>query len=270
MTRARVLTIAGSDPSAGAGLQSDLAVFGAFGCHGLAVVAGLTAQDSRGVRSVRPVPDGFVADQLAALFSDGPPAAAKTGMLATAEAVRAVADVFRDHRGTPLVVDPVAASSGGVRLADADAERAIRDQLVPISALVAPNAIEAEALTGVRVADLDGAVAAARGLVAQGARAALVKGGHVGGGECVDVLVMAGAADPILFARSRIAVPRRVRGTGCALSAAIAAGLARGLPMPRAVEVAGDWVHAAIAGAYETGSGALVLDRSVRVPGMPS
>jgi hydroxymethylpyrimidine/phosphomethylpyrimidine kinase len=270
MTRARVLTIAGSDPSAGAGVQSDLSVFGAFGCHGLAVIAGLTAQDSRGVRVVRPVPDGFVADQLAALFSDGPPAAAKTGMLASADAVRAVTGAFRDRPGTPLVVDPVAASSGGVPLADADAARAIRDHLMPIATLIAPNAMEAAALTGHRVDGLDGAVAAARRLVQQGARAALVKGGHLGGDESVDVLVVAGRPDPVLYARPRLATPRRVRGTGCALSAAIAAGLARGLPLPRAVEIAGDWVHAAIAAAYETGPGALVLDRWVRVTGMPA
>jgi len=270
MTRTRVLTVAGSDPSAGAGLQADLGVFSAFGCHGLAVVAGLTAQDSRGVRSVLPTPDGFVGDQLATLFRDGAPAAAKTGMLATADAVRAVAAAFHARPDVPLVVDPVAASSGGVRLADAAAEQAIRNHLTAIAALIAPNAAEAEALTGIRVADLDGAVAAARRLVQDGAGAALVKGGHWGGDDVIDVLVMDGVADPVLFARPRIRRERLVRGTGCALSAAIAAGLARGLPTHLAVEIAGDWVHAAIARAYETGPGALVLDRSVRVPGMPT
>jgi hydroxymethylpyrimidine/phosphomethylpyrimidine kinase len=270
MTRARVLTIAGSDPSGGAGIAADLGVFAAFGCHGLAVVAGMTVQDSRGVRAVRPVPDGFVAEQLAAVLADAAPGAAKTGMLATADAVRAVAAAFRGRTEVPLVVDPVAASSGGVWLADPGAERAARDELLPVAAVITPNAPEAEALTGIGAASVDGAVAAARRLVRLGARAALVKGGHADGDDVVDVLVTADAADPVLFARRRIRGARRVRGTGCTLSAAIAAALARGLPLRRAVEVAGDFVHEAIASAYETGPGDLVADRQVRVPGMPS
>jgi hydroxymethylpyrimidine/phosphomethylpyrimidine kinase len=270
MTRAVALTIAGSDPSGGAGLQADLAAFAAFGCHGAAVVAGLTVQGSEGVRAVRPVEDGFVAAQLDALFVDHPPAAAKTGMLASADAVRGVADAFRRRADVPLIVDPVVRSSSGAALADAAAAAALRDELLPLAALVTPNADEAAELTDIEVAGLDGAVAAARRLVAAGAKAALVKGGHWGGDDATDVLVAADARDPVIFTRPRIRRDRRVRGTGCALSAAIAAGLARGLPLARAVQVAGDWVHAGIARAFETGPGALVLDRSARVPGMPS
>jgi hydroxymethylpyrimidine/phosphomethylpyrimidine kinase len=261
VTRTRVLTIAGSDPSGGAGQEADLATIAAFGCHGMSVVTGLTVQDSRRAHGVWPVDAAVVRRQIDALFEDCAPAAAKTGALATVDLVRAVIDAWTRRPGVPLVVDPVVASSSGLRLIDAAAEREILTRLVPLAVLVTPNAVEAAAMTGVRIVGIDGAVTAARRLVERGARAALVKGGHLDGRVVTDVLVEAGTSEPVFFERPRIVSPRRVRGTGCALSAAVAAGLARGLELRDAVRVAGDWVHAAIAGAYATGSGALSLDR---------
>jgi hydroxymethylpyrimidine kinase/phosphomethylpyrimidine kinase len=230
-----VLTIAGSDPSGGAGLQADLAVFTTLSCHGMAVVDALTVQNSAGVTAAHPVPAQLVARQLDALLSDCPPAAAKTGMLPSEEIVRAVAAAFVERQEIPLVVDPVALSGDGARLIETEAERAIAAALVPVATVVAPNALEASSMTGLLVADAEGAAAAARRLVEMGARAALVK-------------------------RPRIATTRRVHGTGCALSAAIAAFLARGVALERAVRLAGDYVHAAIAAARVDGAGAATLD----------
>lgn len=262
VARTRVLTIASSDPSGGAGVEADLATFAAFGCHGMAVTAGVTAQDSVRVHGAWPVDPAIVRRQIGVLFADCPPAAAKTGALPTLDVVRAVAEEWERHPHVALVVDPVVTSSSGARLCDAAAEREILTRLVPLAALVTPNAPEAAAMTGIRVADRDGAVAAARRLVASGARAALVKGGHLGGEVVTDVLVVAGTSEPVVIHRPRIATPARVRGTGCALSAAVAAGLAHGLELREAVRAAGDWVHAAIEGAYPTGAGGLSLERT--------
>jgi hydroxymethylpyrimidine/phosphomethylpyrimidine kinase len=263
-----VSTIAGSDPSGGAGLQADLAVFAALGCRGMGVVAALTVQNSRGVEAVRDVPAEFVSRQIEALLSDCPPAAAKTGLLATEAVVRAVAAALEGRPEIPLVVDPVAVSGGGVRLIDAAAERAIAAALVPIAALVTPNAGEASSMTGVDVVDPERAATAAGRLVEMGARAALVKGGHLTGGEVVDVLVEAGRA-PVFLRRPRIATERRVHGTGCALSAAVAALLARGAAMERAVRLAGDYVHAAIEAAHVEGDGASTLDFAAGAAAVP-
>jgi hydroxymethylpyrimidine/phosphomethylpyrimidine kinase len=259
--RATVLTIAGSDPSGGAGLLADAATICAFGCHAQGVVTALTVQDSRGVHAVLPVDAAHVGAQLRALLADGPPAAAKTGMLPTAAVVEAVAAAWRAQAAVPLVVDPVIAASSGPRLADAGAVAALLGALLPLAALVTPNAPEARELTGLTVRDTEGAVAAARALVARGARAVLVKGGHLEGDEVTDVLVVAGRPDAVAFTRRRVAHVRRVRGTGCALSAAIAARLALGDALDAAVAAAGDWVHAAIAGATVSGAGGLVLAR---------
>jgi len=261
MRRSRVLTIAGSDPSGGAGIQADLATFAAFFCHGMAVVAALTAQDPNGVEDVRPVDPEFVRLQLDVLFRDFAPSAAKTGLLPTADVVRVVARAFASRPEIALVVDPIARSGSGFALCDAAAETASRESLVPLAAVVTPNVAEALAMTGVEVIDVDSAVEAARRIVAAGARAALVKGGHVPGETSIDVLAERGR-DPSIFARPRIMTPRRVHGTGCALSAALASALARGASIEEAAKAAGDFVHAAIAGAWSEGSGALVLDFS--------
>lgn len=267
MTRLRVLSIAGADPSGGAGTQADMKAFDAFGCHGLPVCAALTVQSTRGVHAVESVSATLIRAQLEALFEDGQPAAAKTGMLLTADAVDAVADTWEAHPGVPLVVDPVLRSSGGVTLLEKTGLRALIARVLPLAALVTPNALEAKELTGIEILDAASAEVAARRLLAMGVRAVLVKGGHVDTRDVVvDVLVVEGS-EPVMFERPRVISTRRVHGTGCALSAAIAACLALGMDLRRAVEVAGDYVHAAIRGAYEAGPGSLVLDLSQRVPG---
>ncbi len=266
MTRKSVLTIAGSDPSGGAGLQADLAVFAALGRHGMAVPTGLTIQNSLGVHGATHVDAELLVRQLASLFADCPPAAAKTGMLPTAQIVHAVVEIFAARPRLPLVVDPVASSAGGVRLVDAAAETALACVLLPLAAVVTPNAVEAARMTGLDVASTDDAVAAARRLVALGARAVVVKGGHLCGDTATDVLLESDGR-PVLLSRPRITPPRRVHGTGCAFSAALAAHLADGLSIVDATRAAGDYVHAAIASAFPIGSGASVLDFSARPAG---
>jgi len=227
------LTIAGSDSSGGAGLQADLAAFAAGGCAGTTVVTAVTAQSPRGVRAWEPVSVELVRAQLATVLDDLAPAAAKTGMLATAQIVRAVAAELRSRPPLPLVCDPVAVSTSGHELLGAGGLDVIREELFPLATVITPNAAEAAALSGLAVSDPDEAVAAGERLLDAGARAVLVTGGHFAGARGTDVLVTADGA-------RRFEAPALegvdVHGTGCALSAAIAAALARGRPLEAAIE----------------------------------
>ena len=246
------LTVAGSDPSGGAGIQADLKTFHAFGCYGEAVLVALTAQNTRGVTGVHPVPVPFVVRQLEAVLDDIPPAAVKTGMLATAPLVEAVAGVLRRRRVPNLVVDPVMVATSGDRLLDEGAVRAVIRRLLPLAAVVTPNGPEAEVLTGVAVEDEESAVAAGLLLLERGARAALVKGGHGRGATVLDVLVERGRVSVFTHPRLRT---RSTHGTGCTLSAAVSAGLAAGRPLRRAAAEAVAYVHRAIAAAPGLGRG---------------
>ncbi len=264
MTRARrvpvALTIAGSDPSGGAGIQADLKTFHAFGVYGEAVLVALTAQNTRGVRGVHPVPVPFVVSQIEAVLDDIPPGAAKTGMLASAALVEAVAGVLRERRVRNLVVDPVMVSTTGSRLLDEDAVEAVRRRLLPLADLATPNGPEAEVLTGIRARDEDAAVESGRRILAMGARAVLVKGGHGRGPRVVDLLVEPDGVTRFVHRRIRT---RATHGTGCTLSAAVAAGLARGRPLGTAVADAVDFVHRAIARAPGLGRGRGPVDHLV-------
>jgi hydroxymethylpyrimidine/phosphomethylpyrimidine kinase len=251
-----VLTIAGSDPSGGAGLQADLKTFAAFGVYGASVVTALTAQDTTGVRAVAGVPADFVAAQLDAVLDDLPVAAAKTGMLFAAHVIGTVAAHLAARPVAALVVDPVMVATSGDRLLAGDAVDALRDRLLPLARVVTPNLAEAAVLVGRRVETLDDMHAAARALVGLGARAALVKGGHLRG-DAVDVLCDGAAVTELRAPRVPIAA---THGSGCTLSAAIAAGLARGLPLADAVARAKRWVSAALARATPVGRGAVPLD----------
>ncbi len=246
------LTIAGSDPSGGAGIQADLKTFHAFGCYGEAVLVALTVQNTRGVGGVHAVPVPFVVRQIDAVFEDIPPAAVKTGMLATASLVEAVARVLARRRAPNLVVDPVMVATSGDRLLDADAVRAVVRRLIPLAAVVTPNGPEAEILTGLRIRDEASAVEAGRALLAMGAGAALLKGGHGRGRQVLDVLVERGRATAFRHPRLRT---RSTHGTGCTLSAALAAGLAAGRPLRAAAAEAVDFVHRAISRAPGLGKG---------------
>lgn len=218
------LTVAGSDPSGGAGVQADLKAFSALGAYGCAVLTALTAQSTRGVTGVHLVPASFVADQLTALLDDVTVHAAKTGMLPTAEVVEAVAGALGRGTAGPVVVDPVMVATSGDPLVDADAVTAIRDVLLPVAALVTPNVPEAARLLHVEPArteaDLrDQAVA----LLDLGPGAVLVKGGHLAAelGEGVDVLAVRGGG--VHVSRRPVVATRNTHGTGCTLSAALAA-----------------------------------------------
>lgn len=250
------LTIAGSDPSGGAGIQADVVTFARFAVHGASVVTALTAQDTCGVRTVMGVPPELVAQQLAAVRDDLDVRAAKTGMLLGAAVVDVVADALGRRPVPALVVDPVLRATSGDALLDADALGVVRTRLLPLATLVTPNLDEAQALTRRRV---DGPAAmrdAARMLVdGLGARAALVKGGHLAG-PALDVLYDGRAFHELSAAR---VAGGAIRGTGCALSAAVTAGLALGHDLRPAVDAGKRWVTAAIAAAEPLGRGARLL-----------
>jgi hydroxymethylpyrimidine/phosphomethylpyrimidine kinase len=260
------LTIAGSDSGGGAGVQADLKTFHQFGVFGTSVVCAVTAQNTHGVRAWQALPAALVTAQLDALGEDLPPQAVKSGMLGTAELVETVADAISRWRLPNYVLDPVMVASSGDRLLDADAERVIARRLVPLATLVTPNLDEAQLLAGAEVRTPEQMERAGRTLVRQGAQVVLVKGGHLEGDTVVDVLVSARGAHH--FTRPRIDTTA-THGTGCTLSAAIAAGLALDRPLARAVEDGLDFVARAIAAAPGLGSGRGPLNHFVPAPPRP-
>jgi hydroxymethylpyrimidine/phosphomethylpyrimidine kinase len=248
----RALTIAGSDSGGGAGIQADLKTFTVFGVYGMSAVTALTAQNTCGVVGIHPVPPSFVRAQIDAVLSDIGVDAVKTGMLATAELVRVVAASVRAWGIEPLVVDPVMIAESGAALADDDVGDAILRELLPLATLVTPNLHEAERLTGLTVASVSDMRRAARRLLDAGARAVLVKGGHLDGGDAVDVFD--DGRDPREFRAPRLAAVH-THGTGCQLSAAITAGLAGGQPLVRAIEQAKTFITTAIREGLAIGRG---------------
>jgi hydroxymethylpyrimidine/phosphomethylpyrimidine kinase len=244
-----VLTIAGSDSGGCAGIQADLETFAAFGTHGLSVVTAVTAQNTSRVQAIHRVPAAHVAAQLDAVFADFRIAATKVGMLASAANLSAVVAALSAKRVVNLVVDPVLLSSSGVALLPARAIQRLRHELLPLADLVTPNVPEAEALLGRRIRRAEELTHAARDLLATGARAVLLKGGHLPGRTVRDVLVDARTTH--IFTHARL--PMAVRGTGCTLSAAIACGLARGLPLHEAVRRAEDYLQMCMSLAYRPG-----------------
>ncbi|MBA3345670.1 MAG: bifunctional hydroxymethylpyrimidine kinase/phosphomethylpyrimidine kinase [Gemmatimonadales bacterium] len=255
------LTIAGSDSGGGAGIQADLKTFHQFGVFGTSVIVALTAQNTRGVQAVEPVSRTMVAAQFGALAEDLPPAALKTGMLAEPELVRLVARAIRQNHWTPLVVDPVMVATSGQRLLTAEAEDIVREDLLPLAALVTPNLDEASILTGRAVHDVATMERAGATLLRYGAGAALVKGGHLTGEVLTDVLVTPSGIRR--FTHPRLETTS-THGTGCTLSAAVVAGLAFGRELHVAVEDALDYVHRAIAAAPGLGGGHGPLDHTVK------
>ena len=248
------LTIAGSDPSGGAGIQGDLKTFHAHGVYGMAVVTALTAQNTTGVAAVHDVPPEFVERQLAMVLDDIPVNAAKTGMVSVVPTIEAIAGVLSRRRLPRLVVDPVmVATSGDALLADGAVEALVR-RLLPLASLVTPNVPEAERLCGFPIRSVDDMRRAARALDVP---AALVKGGHLDGDEVVDVL--RDGAEIVEFRGARIAT-RHTHGTGCALSAGIAAQLARGAPLREAVARARAFVRRGLEHAIALGRGRGPLD----------
>ena len=246
------LTIAGSDSGGGAGIQADLKTFHRFGVFGTSVITAITAQNTLGVADWMAVPTTLITEQLDAVASDLRPAAIKTGMLADAYVVRVVREGIVKHRLAPYVLDPVMVATSGDPLLAPDAVQAIESELLPLADLVTPNLDEARILSGIDVSNVAGMQRAARLLVERGAKAALIKGGHLSGAEAIDVLDTGGAVH--LFRHPRIDT-RHTHGTGCTLSAAIAAHLALGRPLQDSVELSLDYVHRAIEAAPRLGSG---------------
>ena len=247
------LSIAGSDSGGAAGIQADLKTFHQFGVFGTTAITAVTAQNTVGVHAWQALPPELVAQQIDALVADLRPAALKSGMLGSQEIVETVAQRIAQHRLTTYVLDPVMVATSGDRLLDRDAEQSIAKRLAPLALLVTPNLNEAEILVQGDVRTPDQMERAGRALVALGARAALVKGGHLADtATLVDVLVHEGRVRR--FTHARIDTTS-THGTGCTLSAAVTAGLALGRPLERAVEDALDFVHRAIAAAPGLGSG---------------
>ncbi|MDO5704199.1 MAG: bifunctional hydroxymethylpyrimidine kinase/phosphomethylpyrimidine kinase [Paracoccus sp. (in: a-proteobacteria)] len=247
------LTIAGSDSGGGAGIQADLKTFSALGTYGASVLTAVTAQNTRAVTAAHMLPPELVAAQMRAVFDDLDVRAVKIGMLGTPEVIRAVADGLRG-RDLPVVLDPVMVAKSGDRLLAADAVAAIRSDLIPLASVLTPNLPEAAALLDSDPApDLETRREQGRALLALGPRWVLMKGGHADGPVCTDLLI--GPQERELTA-PRI-MTRNTHGTGCTLSAAIAAGLAQGQDMPQAVGRAHDYLHRAIVAAdrLRVGSG---------------
>lgn len=250
MSLPRVLVIAGSDSGGGAGLQADLKAVAVLGGHAMTVVTALTAQNTREVRAVHPVPVDFVEAQFRAVVEDMGVDAVKTGMLASAELVERVARLLEEV-SVPVVVDPVMVAKGGARLLAEEAVEALRRHLLPRATLLTPNLPEAEVLTGRPVRNHQDMVAAARRLVEMGAKAVLVKGGHLADDPC-DVLYDGRSLQE--FRAPRIEVPH-THGTGCTLASACATLLAQGWELPQAVGRARELVRRAIAGGLALGKG---------------
>ncbi|MGA7999830.1 MAG: bifunctional hydroxymethylpyrimidine kinase/phosphomethylpyrimidine kinase [Bradyrhizobium sp.] len=247
MTTPIALTIAGSDSSGGAGIQADLKSFAALGVYGASVITALTAQNTRGVTGIHPVPAEFVTAQIDAVFSDLAVGAVKIGMVAQLATIEAIAAGLTRWQPKHVVLDPVMVATSGDRLLAADAVEALRKKLIPRAALITPNLPEAAALLDEQVATSAAEIAdQGRRLLALGCPAVLIKGGHGQGAESTDYFVTASRV--IALPAPRI-VTQNTHGTGCSLSSAIAAGLAKGEDMETAVRNAKAWVSAAIAAA---------------------
>ena len=247
------LTIAGSDSSGGAGIQADLKTFAALGVYGATVITALTAQNTRGVSGIHPVPPAFVTAQIDAVFSDLDVAAVKIGMVAQLATIDAIVAGLARGSPKPVVLDPVMVATSGDRLLDTEAVDALRTHLIPRATLITPNLPEAAALLGRPLAEDEAAIESqGRLLLAMGCGAVLIKGGHGQGAESIDYLISASGS--LALAAPRIAT-QNTHGTGCSLSSAIAAGLAKGEDLETAVRHAKAWISAAIAGADRLGIG---------------
>jgi hydroxymethylpyrimidine/phosphomethylpyrimidine kinase len=247
MTTPIALTIAGSDSSGGAGIQADLKTFAALGVYGASVITALTAQNTSGVAGIHPVPADFVTAQIDAVFSDLAVKAVKIGMVAQLATVDAIVAGLKRWSPNHIVLDPVMVATSGDRLLAAEAVEALRTKLIPRATLVTPNLPEAAALLDEPVASSQAAIESqGRRLISMGCRAVLIKGGHGQGAESIDYIFSGNGT--VALAAPRIAT-KNTHGTGCSLSSAIAAGLAKGEDLETAVRNAKAWISAAIAAA---------------------
>lgn len=258
MSLGRVLIIAGSDSGGGAGLQADVKAVTMMGGHAATAVTAITVQNTLGVHGVHPLPLDLIEAQARAVLDDIGTDAVKTGMLGSVEVVERVAELL-DLAAAPAVVDPVMVAKGGQPLLASDAVRAVRTLMIPRAALLTPNAPEAEALTGLPIADLDDQRRAGEALLALGAQVVLMKGGHLPGDTVTDLLIT--PAGETVLEGPRVDT-RHTHGTGCTLASACAAGLAQGKPLEVAVAEAWAYVAEAIRRAPGLGAGHGPLDHA--------
>ena len=247
------LTIAGSDSGGGAGIQADLKTFAAFGVHDICAITSVTAQNPRNILAVEGVSPQLVRQQIEAVFAELPPSAVKTGMLFSAKIVAVVADFFKGslRKKTPLVVDPVMVATSGATLLSAAAIGRLRNDLLPLATLVTPNISEAVILAGQEIGSIEDMRRAAKRIHAQFGCAVLLKGGHLPESpEAVDIFF--DGRTELLLAAPRVS-GIRTHGTGCTYSAAVCAALALGNDLPRAVQIAKQFISSAIAGNYRAG-----------------
>lgn len=258
----RALTIAGSDSGGGAGIQADLKTFTVFEVYGMSALTAITAQNTLGVQGVQVLPPDFVRLQIRSTLSDIGADAGKTGMLATKEIVAAVAEEVGAFQLRNLVVDPVMVSATGHPLLDEDAVEAMRILLFPLATVVTPNLEEATILMGDKIDDLNGMKETAKAIKGMGPKHVLVKGGHLSGPRVFDVLYDGKRFE--VWDTPKIPT-ENTHGSGCTLSAAIAAGLAKGHEVKEAVETAQRYIHAAIQGAVKIGQGKGPVNHLVKV-----
>jgi hydroxymethylpyrimidine/phosphomethylpyrimidine kinase len=238
-----VLSIAGHDPSSGAGITADIKTMAAHGCYGVTCITALTVQSTRGVRGVEPVAGQMIAETLEELAGDMEIAAVKIGMLGSADAVRAVTGFLKQHQPPNVVLDPVLISSSGMKLLSAEGEQILKEHLLALALIVTPNIAEAAALTGLRVANLDEMASAAARLRALGARNLVITGGHLA--PPADLISAQSGKRPVVLTGKKIS-SRGTHGTGCAFSTALACNLALGQDLLNAIKQAKRFVEAAL------------------------
>ena len=252
----RVLTIAGSDSGGGAGIQADLKTFAANRCYGMSVITALTAQNTTGVTAIHALPPAFAVEQLTAVLTDIGTDAIKIGMLYSAELIEAIAETLNKYRARNIVLDPVMIAQSGDKLLQDDAIQAIKDHLMPVADVVTPNLPEAEVLLGQKIGCFEDIQRAARELAHNGGRSILIKGGHGAESNSTDLLYLT-EEDRFVSLEAERVDSRNNHGTGCTLSSAIAANMARGSDIEEAVNKAKTFISNAIraGAAYKIGQG---------------
>jgi hydroxymethylpyrimidine/phosphomethylpyrimidine kinase len=255
-----ILSIAGFDPSSGAGIAADLKTFAAHGCYGVAALTALTVQNTQGVSALYPTDPAVLKDTIAALLADGRVKAIKVGMLASRANAEVVSEILESIPALPSVLDPVFRSSTGRDLADAACQEFLREQLIKRPSVITPNLLEASAMTGLRVENQEAMKGAARKLVEMGARAVVVTGGHLD--KATDVFFDGAVLEVFIGERVK---PDNTHGTGCTFSSAIAANLALGRQLRDAVVLAKAYVTEAIRKAYGVGPGRVPLNHLYRM-----
>lgn len=257
MTVAKTLTIAGSDSGGGAGIQADIKTFAAHGVHGSSAIVALTAQNTAEVRAIHDVPEGFIISQIDAVLEDIGADAVKIGMLSTSSIISTVAAALKKHKCRNIILDPVMVAASGAKLLEDSAIDALKRGLIPLADILTPNIPEAEILVGMDIATQEEVKQAAERILSLGCKAVLMKGGHLTGKEKVtDILFTDGKE--LIMEHPRL--DGEGHGTGCTLSSAIAANLAKGLSPEDAVKKAVSYVHGALKHGYAVGSGNVVLN----------